>query len=167
MTFTLEARDFQQVLHLHSLRSTGNRMKELGVAGLLILSVLAYWLLTDQPHKLPVYLLSAIVLVPMMIYSALAFAVRRAGRRAAAQGVTGLPITWRFAEDHVEGSSGATQASSTWDKWIGFVEVGDYFLLFLTPAVFNILPKRGLKTAEEVLELRKLLQSKLQIARNK
>jgi hypothetical protein len=61
----------------------------------------------------------------------------------------------------VEAVSGERRERGGWSQWIGFVEMGDYFFLYSTPEICNILPKRGLASSEEVERLRRLLLSKL------
>lgn len=161
MTFTLEKSDFSRALQLHELRSSGKRLRELGISGLIVLPLLFYSLLTTQPNRLPVYLLAAAVLVPLLAYYAVSRAIARQGKRQASHAVIGTPITWRFGPEEVEAFSGETRASSGWKQWTGFVEANDYFFLFSSPRVFNILPKRGFKSPEDAQSLRQLLLSKL------
>ena len=161
MTFTLEKADFSRALQLYELRSSGKRLKELGISGLIVLPVLLYWLLTGQPQRWVTYVLAAAVLLPMLAYYVISRMAARQGRRQAGDAVIGVPITWRFGQDALEAFSGETRARSDWSQWIGFIEANDYFFLFASPRVFNILPKRGLGSPEEASRLRELLRSKL------
>jgi hypothetical protein len=162
ITFTLETRDFTEALRLGALRGRGRLLREPGAASLILLLLLVFWVATDQPRKIVAILAAGVVLLPLAILSVVALQLRRQAARQALRGVTGLPITWRFGAETIEASCGATRTTFSWKQWIGFLEAGDYVLLFSSPEQFHILPKRAFKTAEEALEFRKLLESKPQ-----
>lgn len=158
VTFTLDPRDFRRASSLYSLKIFGKSLRSLGISSLVVLPVLVYIAAGRAAHAWPLYVLAGGLLLAMVGISALVFLTgRRAGRHAAGVGV---PITWRFNEDGVQGFSDTAEESRTWDKMTGFVEIAEYFLLFPQPEIFNILPKRAFRTPDELSEMRRLLRSK-------
>lgn len=158
VTFTLEKRDFRRAAQLYTLRNLGRPLRNLGISSLFILPFLIYFAVTHASGGLGLYFLAGVlVLAKLGILLAAVQAGRHASRRGAGGGV---PITWRFNEEGMQAFSGATEDTCNWDKLTGYLEIDDYFLLFLHPQVFNIIPKRAFPSADEMAELRRLLRSK-------
>lgn len=60
----------------------------------------------------------------------------------------------------VQIDAGVSSSSQTWQAYVSYVESKDSFLLYTSPACFNIIPKRILQP-EQVNELRETLKSNI------
>jgi YcxB-like protein len=70
------------------------------------------------------------------------------------------PRRIEFTNDGVKTDAGIASSQMSWKAYLRFVESKDAFLLYSSPACFNIVPKRVLQPAQ-VDELRALLQRKI------
>lgn len=68
------------------------------------------------------------------------------------------PRTIELNDEGVTTDAGIASSQVSWKAYLRFVESKDNFLLYSSPACFNIVPKRVLQP-EQVNELRQLLQA--------
>lgn len=68
------------------------------------------------------------------------------------------PRTIELNDEGMTTDAGVASSKTSWKAYVRFVESKDSFLLYTSPACFNIIPKRVLQP-EQVTELRQLLQA--------
>ncbi|NMW31565.1 YcxB family protein [Altererythrobacter sp. RZ02] len=121
------------------------------------------WLLARDGEFLDVLLImagSGFVTLGLMIGLLRWVSVPLSARRQFRQSVSlGEPVTFSFDEDQIELGNERSHARFAWDEFHRWHETEDYFMLYQSAMLYNILPKRDM-SEEQVVAVRSCLESK-------
>lgn len=164
LRFSLSPGDHARATQRYILSRFSRTLREVGVCGLIVLPLLAWLLLTGTPGGPVVYMLVGVLLLLLLPILVVRFLWGRRIARLAAQTPMPATIVWRFGQDKVEIGDGTEFGVALWSQWIGFLDSGDYLLLFLAADQFQILPKRAFASEEQLAAFRNLLKAKFRAA---
>jgi hypothetical protein len=158
--FSLTPRDFGRAVQRFILRRFSKTLREVGICGLIVLPLLVWVAATRASGHVAVYLLAGVLLLLVLPIFYLSFVWGRRGKQLMGQAPLPPTIVWRFGNSKVEVGDGSTFEAALWDRWIGFLDAGDYILMFLSKEQFQIIPKRAFQSPTDLETLRALLKSK-------
>ncbi len=150
--FNYKSADFRNASLLHLTKGGGWRtlLKNAGLFAIMTYAAFAIWYaISPRKEFVPLFgLLAAFLGVPLMRATKL---IRKRFRGE---------LRIYFSDDGLHLQDAATQVRILWNQFIGYLEGGEAFLLYMNPRLYRIVPKRVLANQES--EFRELLQKKLQ-----
>ncbi len=158
LTYKLTARDFEDGFRAYRMRKASARwfyrisLALAVVIFVMSLAAMAFFPAEERRSAIPALVASVVWFAVLVLNPKWAAKKQFKGSPSA-----GDPIQLRVSEEGFEVKSQFAEGKSAWNMVVGWVELETSFVLFRSPVIFFVYPKRAF-TAEQASEFRSLLQ---------